>query len=175
MSIKQRIAKLRKTRESVVGSLAKRDRGNGSAPGATAVSFNVRNGSATLHFSSLTAPPAEFEVSSDWLVFVSHYIRARRAFSSDVQMAETLGLDRTRLIAWKKGSSAPRQEHVRYLADVATTVDALERVFHPSVIAGWLTAPKFEFADRTPLDMLREGHLSAVLESVNAAEHGAYI
>ncbi|MBW3570827.1 MAG: DUF2384 domain-containing protein [Gemmatimonadetes bacterium] len=175
MSIKQRIANLRKTREPRPGALAKGDGTNASAPESAAVSFNVKDGTATFHFSSSTAPPADLEVSSEWLIFVSDYVRVRRAFPSDVQMAESLGLDRSRLIAWKKGSSTPRLEHVRYLADVATTVDALERVFHPAVIADWLTAPKFEFADQSPLEMLRGGHLAEVLQSVNAAEHGAYI
>lgn len=175
MSIKGRIAKLRKTRELTPGDSPKRGGRNGSAPGATGVSFNVKNGATTLHFSGSTAPPADIEVSSEWLIFVSHYIRIRRVFSSDVQMAETLGLDRTRLIAWKKGSSAPRQEQVRYLADVATTVDALLRFLHPSIVAGWLISPQFELEDRTPVEMLREGHLAEVLQSVNATEHGAYV
>ena len=171
MSIKKQIAKLRRTRESANGSAAR-----GSATSLASVSFEMKNGAATLRFSRpASKPSADFEVSAEWLIFLSHYIRARRAFSSDAQMAEMLGLDRTRLIAWKKGSSAPRLEHVRYLADVATTVDALLRFLHPSVVAGWLTTPQYELDDRTPVEMLREGHLPEVLQSVNATEHGAYI
>lgn len=166
MSIKEQISRLRKA-----GA-----RSNGSAPASATVSFDVKNGAATLRFSRSASTPAEdYEVPAEWLIFISHYLRARRAFSSDVQMAETLGLDRTRLIAWKKGSNAPRQEHVRYLADVATTVDALLRFLHPSVVAGWLISPQFELEDRTPVEMLREGHLPEVLQSVNATEHGAYV
>lgn len=164
MSIKDQIANLR-GRERSNGTAA-----NGNAPPTASVDIGKRS----VRFSHGGASNADYEISAEWLIFLSHYIRARRAFASDVQMAEMLGLDRTRLIAWKKGTSAPRQEHVRYLADVATTVDALMRFLHPSVVAGWLTAPKFEFADRTPVDMLREGRLPDVLLSVNATEHGAY-
>lgn len=171
MSIKEHISKLRKAGAQSNGRAA-----NGSTPSLATVSFDVKNGAATLRFSrSASTPAADYEVSAEWLIFISHYLRARRAFSSDLQMAEMLGLDRTRLIAWKKGSSAPRQEHVRYLADVATTVDALHRVYHPTVIADWLTAPKLEFADSTPVEMLREGKILEVLHSVNAAEHGSYV
>lgn len=166
MSIKDRVSKLR-------GAGA---RPNGSAPSSPTVSFEVKNGAATLRFSqSASSAAADYEVSTEWLIFISHYLRARRAFASDLQMAEVLGLDRTRLIAWKKGSSAPRQEHVQYLADVATTVDALHRVYHPAVVADWLTAPKLEFADTTAVEMLREGRIVEVLQSVNAAEHGSYV
>lgn len=138
-----------------------------------AVSFDLKNGAATFQIAeSEYSRATEMSIPSDWLVFLAHYLRVRRAFSSDVQMAEMLGLDRTRLIAWKKGASVPRHEHLRYLADVATTVDALMNFLHPSVIADWLIAPKFEFEDRTPVEMLREGRLPDVLMSANATERG---
>ncbi len=168
MSIKDQIANLR-GRERSNGAAA-----SGSAPPSTSVDIDMRSGRGSVRFSRGGASGADYEISAEWLIFLSHYIRARRAFRSDVKMAEMLGLDRTRLIAWKKGTSAPRHEHVRYLADVATTVDALLRFLHPSVVADWLTAPKFEFEDRTPVEMLRERHLPDVLLSVNATEHGAY-
>jgi hypothetical protein len=164
MSIKDQIASLR-GRERSNGTAA-----NGSAPPTASVDIDQRS----VRFSRGGASSAEYEISAEWLIFLSHYLRARRAFTSDVQMAEMLDLDRTRLIAWKKGTSAPRQEHVRYLADVATTVDALSRFLHPSVVADWLTAPKFELEDKTPAEMLRTGRLAEVLLSVSATEHGAY-
>jgi transcriptional regulator with XRE-family HTH domain len=138
-----------------------------------AVSFDLKNGSATFQVAeSEYSRATEMSIPSDWLVFLAHYFRVRRAFSSDVQMAEMLGLDRTRLIAWKKGASVPRNEHLRYLADVATTVDALMNFLHPPVVADWLTAPRLEFSDKTPVEMLREGRLPDVLMSVDAAEQG---
>lgn len=134
------------------------------------------NQGAILRFSPTgSTPSADVEVSSEWLIFLSYYLRIRRVFTSDVQMAEMLGLDRTRLIAWKKGTSTPRLEHARYLADVATTVDALARFLYPTVVKDWLCTPQFELEDRTPVEMLREGRLTDVLLSVNATEHGAYV
>lgn len=138
-----------------------------------AVSFDLKNGAATFQIAESECSRAtEMSIPSDWLVFLAHYVRARRPFSSDAQMAEMLGLDRTRLIAWKKGTSVPRYEHLRYLADVATTVDALMRFLHPAVVADWLTAPRLDFADKTPVDLLRVGRLPDVLLSVNATEQG---
>lgn len=143
---------------------------------APSVTFDLRHEEATFRIAdSPSSRAAEVSIPSHRLIFLSYYVRARQAFSSDAQMAEMLGLDRTRLIAWKKGTSAPRHEHVRYLADVATTVDALLRFLHPSVVAGWLVSPQFDLRDRTPVEMLRDGRLPDVLLSVNAMEHGAYI
>ena len=138
------------------------------------VTVDGRSGGPSLQI-DLSRADADVELSSDWLILISHYLRARFAFKSDLEMARKLGLDRTRLIAWKKGAAIPRQEHVRFLADVATTVDALRRILHPTVVTNWLTAPKFEMGNRTPIELLREGRLPEVLQSVNATEHGAYI
>lgn len=145
-------------------------------PAMPSVTFDLKNGAATFQImESEYSRATEMSIPADWLVFLSHYIRARRAFSSDLQMAEMLGLDRTRLIAWKKGASVPRLEHLRYLADVATTIDALMRFLHPNVVAGWLISPQYELDERTPIEVLREGRLTDVLMSVNATEHGAYV
>ncbi|HEX2077622.1 MAG TPA: hypothetical protein VHG08_07925 [Longimicrobium sp.] len=168
MSIKDQIANLRGRGRSN-GRAA-----NASAPPSASVDIDMRSGNGSVRFSRGGASSAEYEISAEWLIFLSHYIRARRAFTSDVQMAEMLGLDRTRLIAWKKGTSAPRHGHVRYLADVATTVDTLLRFLHPSVVAAWLTTPQYELDDRTPVEMLRQGNLPEVLQTVNATEQGAY-
>jgi transcriptional regulator with XRE-family HTH domain len=136
-----------------------------------AVSFDLKKGAATFQIAeSENSRATEMSIPSDWLVFLAHYLRVRRAFSSDVQMAEMLGLDRTRLIAWKKGASVPRYEHLRYLADVATTVDALMNFLHPSVVADWLTASRLDLANSTPVEMLREGRLPDVLMGVKALE-----
>lgn len=114
------------------------------------------------------------DLPSDRLVLIADYVRAREAFGSDLEMSEVLGIDRTRLISWKKGVARPRQEHVRYLSDVATVVDALRRFLHPSVVKDWMTAPQLGLDDRTPVEVLREGRIADVLQAVNATEHGAY-
>ena len=156
------------------GSLTRNPRVEPSSPAHIRVTVDGRGGGPSLQI-NLSTTDADVDLSSDWLILVSHYLRARFAFKSDLEMAQTLGLDRTRLIAWKKGAAVPRQEHMRFLADVATTVDALRRILHPAVVTSWLTAPKFDLGDRTPIEMLREGRLPEVLQSVNATEHGAYI
>jgi len=120
-------------------------------------------------------PSPNVEMPLARFVLISHLLRARDAFRSDLEMAETLGIDRTRLIAWKRGSSHPRQEQVRFLADVAAAVDTLLRFLHPTVIADWLATPQFQLGDRTPVEALREGRLADVLQAANATEHGAYI
>lgn len=156
------------------GSLTGNPRVEPSGPAHIRVTVDGRSGGPSLQI-NLSRTDADVDLSSDWLILVSHYLRARFAFKSDLEMAQKLGLDRTRLIAWKKGAAVPRQEHVRFLADVATTVDALRRILHPAVVTSWLTAPKFDLGDRTPIEMLREGRLPEVLQSVNATEHGAYV
>jgi hypothetical protein len=140
------------------------------------VRYDGRSGIATLESAATKRGSAAFGVAMplERLALVSHYVRARTAFASDLEMSEMLGIDRTRLIAWKKGTSKPRQEQLRYLADVATTVDALRRFLHPTVMGDWLVAPKIQLEDRSPVDLLREGRLADVLQAANASEHGSF-
>lgn len=144
--------------------------------GVAVVGYDVRTGVASIEVRSPRSqlPPTSVEVASDRLVLISYYLRARRAFATDTEMAHTLGIDRTRLIAWKKGAAAPRQEHVRYLGDVATAVDTLRRFLHPAVVVDWLVSPKDQLGGDTPVDALRTGRLADVLRAANATEHGAF-
>ncbi len=138
---------------------------------ATLVRFNVEQGFATLEFAT---GGRNVEVSTARLELLAAYLRARPAFGTDAALAAALGIDRTRIAAWKKGHAEPRREHVRILADLATTVDVLRRFLHPSVLDDWLTSPKVQLRDQTPVEALREGRLTEVLQAANAAEHGAY-
>lgn len=153
----------------------------GTAAGPDGVAFHYDMKTQTTTFVVCGAKGAPHDASRNvelpWsrFVLISYLLRARSAFRTDLEMAGTLGIDRTRLIAWKKGSSQPRQEQVRFLADVAAAVDTLHRFLHPSVIADWLTTPQFQLGDRTPVEALREGRLADVLQAANATEHGAYV
>lgn len=175
MAVEEKARPRRKAKGKATRAAAPEGRPSTQAVGA-AVRYDAKNGMATLELRepAKNAGTQNVEMPSERLVLISHYLRARGAFASDVEMAQTLGIDRTRIISWKKGASRPRQEHVRYLADVATTVDTLRRFLHPSVVGDWLTTTQFGLGGRTPVEMLREGRLADVLQAANATEHGAY-
>jgi DNA-binding transcriptional regulator YiaG len=88
------------------------------------------------------------EKSSEQVFAMADYLRARRGFSTDQEMAELLGVHRSRLIAWKQGGDVPNPQNRRLLSHLAIVVP--------------------------PVQALREGSLADVLQAANATEHGAF-
>lgn len=115
------------------------------------------------------------EKSAGQVVAMADYLRARRGFATDYQMAEILGVHRSRLIAWKQGMEVPNPANAQLLSHLAVVVQELEEFLDPDVIPDWLLTEQYTLGSRTPVDALRNGHLAEVLHLANATEHGAYI
>jgi DNA-binding transcriptional regulator YiaG len=115
------------------------------------------------------------EKSAEQVFAMADYLRARRGFSSDQEMAEILGVHRTRLIAWKQGADVPNPQNRMLLSHLAVVVQEVAEFLDPDVIADWLLTEQFTLGSRTPVDALREGRLAEVLQAANAMEHGAYL
>ncbi|HEX7242406.1 MAG TPA: Rv2175c family DNA-binding protein [Longimicrobiaceae bacterium] len=141
---------------------------------AEIVDFSPDAASVTIRYQAGTGRYLR-EKSPEQMVTMGDYHRARRGFSSDQEMAEILGVHRTRLAAWKQGSALPGPENAQLLSHVAVVVEMLDRFLDPDVIADWLLTEQFSLGGRTPVDALRAGRLAEVLQAVNAMEHGAYV
>lgn len=115
------------------------------------------------------------EKTAEQMYAMADYLRARRGFATDQEMAEILGVHRTRLIAWKQGMDAPNARNAQLLSHLAVVVRELEEFLDPDVIPDWLLTEQYTLGNRTPVEALREGHLAEVLQAANATEHGAYI
>lgn len=106
---------------------------------------------------------------------MADFLRARRGFSTDQEMAEILGVGLDQLIAWKQGIVVPDQANSQLLSHLAIVVQELEEFLDPDVIPDWLLTEQYTLSGRTAVDALRGGHLAEVLQTANATEHGAYI
>lgn len=140
----------------------------------TIVDFRPEAGSVVIRYRTSTRRFV-LEKSPEEMVVMGDYHRARKGFSSDLELAEILGVHRTRLAAWKAGSALPEAENARLLSHLAVVVDVLDRFLDPDVIPDWLLTEQLTLGDRTPIDALRAGHLTEVLQVANATEHGAYV
>ncbi|HEY0026207.1 MAG TPA: hypothetical protein VGB24_25170 [Longimicrobium sp.] len=115
------------------------------------------------------------EKSAEQVIAMADYLRARRGFSSDQEMAQLLGVHRSRLIAWKQGADVPNPQNRQLLSHLAVVVQELAEFLDPDVIPDWLMSEQHTLAGRTPIQALREGSLAEVLQAVNATEHGAFV
>ena len=136
--------------------------------------FQPERGVAVLEFGQQRVRYTR-EKTAEQVVAMADYLRARRGFSTDQQMAEILGVHRSRLIAWKQGMEVPNPANAQLLSHLAVVVQELEEFLDPEVIPDWLLTEQYTLASRTPVEALRDGHLAEVLQSANATEHGAYI
>ncbi len=112
-------------------------------------------------------------LSPEQHIVAGDYHKARRGFASDSEMADVLGVHRTRVAAWKTGRT-PDAQNSELLSAVAITVDALLRFLDPEVVSDWLTTEQFELR-AAPIEALRAGRLAEVLQTANATEQGAYV
>jgi transcriptional regulator with XRE-family HTH domain len=136
--------------------------------------FHPQRGVAVLEFNRQRVRYTK-EKSAEQVYAMADYLRARRGFATDQQMAEVLGVHRSRLIAWKQGTELPNTPNSQLLSHLAVVVQELEVFLDPDVIPDWLLTEQYMLAGRTPVDALRAGQLAEVLQTANATEHGAYI
>lgn len=99
---------------------------------------------------------------------------ARRAFPSDAQVAEALGVDRAQVKRWREGRTQPGPENADRIVGLDTVVELLSGHLEPGSIPKWLKGFNAHLGDRRPLDLLREGNLSDVVAAIEALKSGAY-
>ena len=101
------------------------------------------------------------------------YATARRAFASDAEMAQALGVNRSQITRWKQGVVPDRENAERLLAfDVV--VSLLDGFLERESIPKWLRGTNAHLANRRPIDVLLEGRLSQVIAAIEAEKSGAF-
>lgn len=99
---------------------------------------------------------------------------ARRAFSSDAQVADALGVDRAQVKRWREGQTQPGPENADRIVGLDTVVALLTGYLEPGSIPKWLKGFNAHLGDRRPMDLLRQGNLSDVIAAIEALKSGAY-
>lgn len=103
----------------------------------------------------------------------SQYILARTAFESDSALADTLGVNRSRVARWKQGEAADPENEER-LRHLGVVVSLLAGYLDRRAIPDWLTGVNPHLGHRRPIDVLMSGRLSEVVAAVEAEISGAY-
>jgi transcriptional regulator with XRE-family HTH domain len=101
------------------------------------------------------------------------YTVARRAFVSDAEMAESLGVHRSQIARWKQGTP-PDPKNAERLLGLDVVVSLLEGFLEAESIPKWLRGTNAHLSHRRPLDVLREGRLSEVIRAIEAERSGAF-
>ena len=99
---------------------------------------------------------------------------AQRAFASDAQIAEALGVDRAQVTRWRAGHTVPSPEVADRLVGLDAVIELLATHLEPDSIARWLRGVNAHLDNRRPLDLLRQGKLSTVIAAIEAMKSGSY-
>lgn len=98
---------------------------------------------------------------------------ARRAFRSDADLAAALGVDRSRIVRYRRGEM-PSGEVADTLIGLDAVISLLDGFLEAAVIPDWLQGVNAHLGNRRPLDVLRTGPLSDVIAAVEAERSGAF-
>jgi len=99
---------------------------------------------------------------------------ARRAFTSDAQVADALGVDRAQVKRWREGETEPGPGNAERVVGLDAAVELLSGYLAPSSIPKWLMGVNAHLGDRRPVDLLRQGNLSEVIAAIEALKSGSY-
>jgi transcriptional regulator with XRE-family HTH domain len=99
---------------------------------------------------------------------------ARRAFPSDAQVAEALGVDRAQVKRWRAGETEPGPANAERIVGLDAAVELLSGYLEPGSIPKWLMGFNARLGDRRPIDLLRQGNLSEVIAAIEALKSGSY-
>jgi transcriptional regulator with XRE-family HTH domain len=99
---------------------------------------------------------------------------AHRAFASDAQIADALGVDRAQVARWRAGRTAPSAEVADRLVGLDAVIELLATHLEPESIAKWLRGVNAHLDNRRPLDLLRQGNLSTVIAAIEAMKSGSH-
>ncbi|MDQ3696739.1 MAG: hypothetical protein M3373_01755 [Gemmatimonadota bacterium] len=97
----------------------------------------------------------------------------RTAFDSDAALAETLGVDRSRVSRWL-GGEIPDPENEEQLIGLDTVISLLHGFLEDASIPKWLRGVNAHLGERRPLDVVRAGRLSEVIAAIEAEKSGAF-
>lgn len=76
---------------------------------------------------------------------------------------------------WNNGKALPHAGTERQLLELEFIVDKLADVYEPHDARLWLFSRQRLLRDRTPADLIQQGHIDEVLAAVNQLLDGVYL
>ncbi|HEX8694663.1 MAG TPA: hypothetical protein VF746_19720 [Longimicrobium sp.] len=119
------------------------------------------------------SPPRAVRSSEDAERVAVRLHSARRAFESDAELADFLGVDRAQPARWRAGQ-VPDPENRERLVALDVVIELLSGYLSLSSIPKWLHGVNAHLGNRRPIAVLREGSLSEVVAAIEAEKSGAF-
>lgn len=99
---------------------------------------------------------------------------ASAALGSQAKLATWVGVSRSQATRWAEGMTEPSAGAARAVTDLEFIIARARMVWDDSVIPDWLGGTNAFLEGATPLEMIREGRTSEVLDAITGDETGVY-
>lgn len=90
------------------------------------------------------------------------------------EIAAITGVQRRQVYHWQKGEFRPRGEVKEHLLDLHYVVEQLLEVYSPEGVDVWLHGRNRDLGGRRPIEVLKAGEFSEVLDVVERLKVGAF-
>jgi uncharacterized protein (DUF2384 family) len=117
-----------------------------------------------------------FSLRYDGVMPVSPAVKVEalaRDFGSKRRLASVLGVDPAQVTRWSRGGRLDPENAAR-LDLLELVLSHLARVYDPAVHEDWLHGLNPHLGDRRPIDAIRAGQATDLLEALRAEEAGSF-
>lgn len=97
-----------------------------------------------------------------------------RALGSQAKLATWAGVSRSQTTRWAEGATQPSPDAARAVTDLEFIISRARMIWDDSVIPDWLNGNNAFLDGATPLEMIRRGRTSEVLDAITGDETGVY-
>ncbi|PZP13842.1 MAG: hypothetical protein DI611_13800 [Brachybacterium faecium] len=99
---------------------------------------------------------------------------ASDALGSQAKLASWVGVSRSQATRWADGETEPSGRAARAVTDLEFIIARARMAWDDSVIPDWLNGHNAFLDGATPLEMIRQGRTSEVLDAITGDESNVY-
>lgn len=112
--------------------------------------------------------------SPDAGIFRMKVRSASSVLGSQAKLAQWAGVSRSQTTRWSDGQTEPSPDAARAVTDLEFIIARARMVWDDTVIPDWLSGRNAFLGGATPLEMIRRGRTSEVLDAITGDETGVY-
>lgn len=120
------------------------------------------------------ASSAKLKKPSSTGIFTMKVRSASAALGSQAKLADWAGVNRAQPGRWADGDTEPSANTARAVTDLEFIIARAGMVWDETVIPDWLNGNNAFLGGATPLEMIRQGRTSEVLDAITGDESGVY-
>jgi putative toxin-antitoxin system antitoxin component (TIGR02293 family) len=105
--------------------------------------------------------------------YIEQFEKQGNLRGSDI--ANFTGVSKATVSRWRSGTASPNPTNERIISDLHYVMDRLSDFYTPAEIRTWLYAPHPQLEGRRAIDVIHDGKMTEVLQTLDRLEAGVYL